>query len=213
MKYILCFGDSNTYGYDTAGGGRFPWGVRWTSRVQEALGDGYRVIEEGMGGRTTVWDDPIDQVPSADRCLLTCLASHQPLDLVIIMLGTNDLKLRFGLEAADIAAGAQVLVRKTKEYLEKVQDIKARILLVSPIEVDERIRDKPYGIHMGGADAARRSRELPRFFQEVARVNQCDFLAASDYANPCVEDWMHLDAEGHRKLADGITDKIREILE
>lgn len=121
MKNILCFGDSNTFGYDILKDSRFPWGVRWTSILQEKLGSDYRIIEEGMGGRTTVWDDPIENLQSGKTYLLSCLESHWPLDLVIIMLGTNDLKTRYALNAHDIAAGVETLAVMTREYLQKKQ--------------------------------------------------------------------------------------------
>lgn len=98
MKNVLCYGDSNTHGYDGVTGGRFPWGVRWTSLVQEALKEEQvRIIEEGQNGRTTVWDDPIEGMKSGLKYLIPCLESHSPLDVVVLMLGTNDIKQRFSL--------------------------------------------------------------------------------------------------------------------
>jgi lysophospholipase L1-like esterase len=109
VRTVLCFGDSNTWGYDPASGDRFPPDVRWTGVMARSLGDGYRVIEEGLNGRTTRWDDPIEDGRNGLAYLAPCLESHSPLDMVLIMLGTNDLKRRFNLSASDIAESAGTL--------------------------------------------------------------------------------------------------------
>jgi len=110
MKSVLCYGDSNTWGADASTGGRFPRDVRWTGVLQRELGAEYAVIEEGLGGRTTVWDDPIEGHKNGKTYLIPCLPSHRPRDLVVLMLGTNDLKHRFSLTAFDIAAGIGTLI-------------------------------------------------------------------------------------------------------
>lgn len=211
MWNILCFGDSNTFGYDTVNDSRFPWGIRWTSLVQEKLGEEYRIIEEGMGGRTTVWDDPVECLQSGKNALYSCLESHWPLDVMVIMLGTNDLKTRFGLGAYDIASGVETLVQMSRDFFRKKGIKVPAILIISPIEVDERIAELPYGIVMGGKTAAERSKEFPKYYRDIAERNGCWFMAASEYAAPCKEDCMHLDETGHRKLADAVTEKIEEI--
>lgn len=211
MYNILCFGDSNTFGYDAIEDGRFPWGVRWTSLVQEMLGESYRVIEEGMGGRTTVWDDPVENFLSGKSYLNACLESHWPLDLVLIMLGTNDLKVWFGQGAYGIACGVERLVCMTRDYLAKLQTQAPEILIVSPIEVGEGIVGHPYEHAMGGKTAVERSREFPRYYRLIAKRQGCHYMAASEAAAPCKEDSIHLDADGHRKLAEAVVKKIREI--
>ncbi len=210
-KTVLCFGDSNTFGYDTVNDSRFPWGVRWTSVVQELLGAEYYIIEEGMGRRTSVWEDPIENVQSGRNYLLSCLDSHWPLDIVIIMLGTNDLKSRFHLEAYDIAAGVENLALMTCEHLKKRQKTPPEILIISPVEVGEYIEENAYGKYLGNQLAVKRSKEFPRYFREIAENNGFHFMAASDYAVPCREDSVHMDAANHRKLAEAVAAKIKEI--
>ena len=97
MKTILCYGDSNTWGYNPATTERSSRDERWTGILRRELDDGYLVIEEGLNGRTTVWDDPIEGYKNGKEYLIPCLETHKPLDLVIIMLGTNDLKVRFSV--------------------------------------------------------------------------------------------------------------------
>ena len=110
-KHIVCFGDSNTHGYcadpsDCADGGdRFNEDERWTCLLQKALGQDYLVIEEGLSGRTTVFPDPLQESMSGLDAIYSCLMSHEPVDLLIIMLGTNDAKERFAANAACIGFG------------------------------------------------------------------------------------------------------------
>ena len=110
VRTILCYGDSNTWGSDPETRERFPEDVRWPGVLRKRLDEEYRVIEEGLPGRTTVRDDPIEGGHKNGRTyLMACLESHRPLDLITLMLGTNDLKARFGSSASDIAQGAASL--------------------------------------------------------------------------------------------------------
>ena len=102
-KTILCYGDSNTWGYNPVNGLRYPEDVRWTGRLQKLLGPSYRVIEEGCNGRTTVYADPEEGWKCGLTYLCPCLNSHKPIDVVILMLGSNDLKRIFHASAQEIA--------------------------------------------------------------------------------------------------------------
>ena len=110
MPVIVAFGDSNTWGYDPATGGRFPRAQRWPSVLQRELGPDFEVIAEGLNGRTTVHDDPIEPYRCGADALPPCLMSHAPVDLLILALGCNDLKKRFSVSAFDIAEGAGRLI-------------------------------------------------------------------------------------------------------
>ena len=106
MKQILCFGDSNTWGYDGESRERLPWGVRWTSLLQEKLNkEEYRVIEEGLCGRTTVFEDPLRDGRKGTALLPTLLETHAQADVITLMLGTNDCKTVFGASADVIGKG------------------------------------------------------------------------------------------------------------
>src|SRR6188768_466661 len=107
---VVCYGDSNTHGADPITHGRFPRDVRWPGVLASELGDAAAVIEEGLNGRTTLWDDPFMDFRNGKPYLLPCLRSHQPVDVLVLMLGTNDLKTIFGRAAHEIAAGAGALV-------------------------------------------------------------------------------------------------------
>lgn len=213
MKNIMCYGDSNTHGYDGATGGRFPWGVRWTSRVQEAMKEeNVRIIEEGQNGRTTVWEDPIEGRKSGLKYLLPCLESQSPLDIVVIMLGTNDMKMRFSLCAFDVAAGAETLVKAVKGYFADSQEPVPRILLVSPIEIRREIVGTHFGPMFGDIRGVEMSGQLAPLYEDVAKRQGCEFLNAAAVVSAGADDYLHLNAEGHKKLAEVITEKLRTML-
>ena len=143
-KTVLCYGDSNTYGYIPETGMRYERDVRWTGRLQKLLGDDYSVIEEGCNGRTTVRDDPLDGWKNGLDYLKPCLNSHKPVDFVILMLGSNDLKATFHLTAKDIADGVAVLVEVIRSFTEEKQGYVPKIILVSPPELGRNIRTSPF---------------------------------------------------------------------
>lgn len=134
MKQILCFGDSNTWGLIPKTNQRYPWGVRWTSILDNELNrhfnNEYRVIEEGLCGRTTVFDDPLRDGRNSFKLLPTILESHNPVTDVIIMLGTNDCKTVYNASAEVIGQGVERLINQVKSCLPH-----SRILLVSPIHL------------------------------------------------------------------------------
>ena len=135
MKTILCYGDSNTWGYNPLTGERHPWEERWTTVLQRELGKDFLVIPEGLNGRTTVWEDPIELHKSGSVYLPPCIESHKPLDLVIIMLGTNDLKMRFSLPAEDIAKGVGVLADIVLKSSCGPDNTAPKVLVLIPPEV------------------------------------------------------------------------------
>lgn len=218
MKRILCFGDSNTWGFDPGTSQRFGRDTRWPGVLARTLGAGYEVIEEGLNARTTVWDDPVEGLHKNGRSyLLPCLESHAPIDLVIIMLGTNDLKLRFNLPATDIAEGAGVLVDLALRSKSGHADSAPLVLLVSPIAVGDNITAGQLGqSRLGqifGADSRRRSLEFPAWYRTVAQTRDCAFLDAAGFAQPSPLDAIHLEAKGHHSLGLAIAGQVRQMLE
>ncbi len=135
MKTIICYGDSNTWGYNPVSKDRHEYNNRWTTVLQRDLGNDYQVIPEGLNGRTTVWEDPIELHKNGASYLPPCLESHKPVDLVVIMLGTNDLKQRFSLPAVDIAAGVGVLVDIVKKSDFGPGGTAPKVLILIPPEV------------------------------------------------------------------------------
>ena len=133
MKTILCYGDSNTWGYNPITEARYPLEQRWVTLLERDLGPDYLVIPEGLNGRTTVWPDPVTgKYKSGKRTLIPILESHHPLDLVVLLLGTNDLKHRFGLSAWDIASSVQTLVEMIQGSTFGPDGRGPQVLLIAP---------------------------------------------------------------------------------
>lgn len=210
-KRILCFGDSNTYGSNPAGG-RFDEDTRWPMRLQRLLGDGYAVIEEGFGGRTCAFDDPVEGgYKSGAAYLPPCLMSHNPLDLVAIMLGTNDAKLRFQMTARTIGEALMQLVRLCRIYGLGPDGNPPRVLLIAPPPVGGNVTDTLFS-DIFGERAVRVTQGFAGEFQRISRLIRCDFLNAGEYAAASKADAVHLTAEGHLRLAEAVAEKLRAIL-
>lgn len=198
MKTILCFGDSNTYGFSPSG--RLQKHKRWPGVMHAHLGKDYEIIEEGLRGRTTTLDDPVDgECKNGRRYLKPCLESHAPLELVIVMLGMADMKNCFHLSAKDIASGM-------KHLLEVIDG--PEILLLSPI---------PFGSHIeknslyGHARAL--SSQVTALYEELAKEKEIAFLNTSKFVQASNEDSLHLNEEGHHKLGTAVAAVVTTLLE
>jgi lysophospholipase L1-like esterase len=210
MKRIVCFGDSNTWGYKALTGERYSEEERWPCLLQKLLGDGYKIEEEGLNGRTTAFDDPVEEYRNGADYIECCLDTNAPVDLVIIMLGTNDLKRHLGNTAFFIARGIERLIKKVQKSDSGRNGKQPGILLVSPVEVGENISECE-AYYYFDTSSVESSRELKMHYAKLASDYNCDFLSASDYAKPCKEDAVHLDIAGHRALADAIYSKLKVI--
>lgn len=206
MKQILCFGDSNTYGLIPKKGGRYPWGIRWTSILNEKLGlENYRVIEEGLCGRTTVFDDSLRAGRRGTQLLPAILETHNPVDIVVVMLGTNDCKTVYGANADTIGNGIVNIIEQIHTYANT-----SKILLISPIHLGESVWKEDYDPEFSAVSVAI-SKELADVYKNVSEKEKIYFLDAASYANPSSTDMEHLDEEGHRFLAEAVFRKIIEI--
>jgi lysophospholipase L1-like esterase len=207
MKRILCFGDSNTWGYDPAAKDRFDKDVRWTGVFSSSLGSGYEVIEEGLNGRTTVWEDPIEGYKNGYSYLIPCLETHRPLDLVIIMLGTNDLKKRFNVSAFDIAQSVGVLVNVVLHSAAGRNGSAPQVLLIAPPSVATLTG---FAEMFEGAEP--KSLKLGAYYHQVALELGCAFLYAGEIIRSSEVDGIHFDAEEHAKLGKAIAAAAQDLL-
>lgn len=215
-KHIVCFGDSNTHGYcadpaDCADGGdRFNENERWTCLLQKALGEEYLVLEEGLSGRTTVFPDPLHECMSGLDAIYSCLMSHEPVDLLIIMLGTNDTKERLGANAACIGIGMERLVMKAKT-IPAWRGGKPNILVIAPPHIGDGLLSCKEGIPMG-TGCPEKSRELAPYYKELAERQGCAFLDAEGLAGFNNRDCMHLTRKGHSDLAAKLAQIVPELI-
>ncbi len=206
MKTILCYGDSNTWGCDPATKERYSLAERWTGVLAQELGDEYRVVEEGLNGRTTVWQDPIEGYKNGKEYLIPCLESHKPIDLVTILLGTNDLKTRFSVSAYDIATSAGVLVQIVLKSMAGPQNGAPQVLLVAPPVVGQ-LSDYAEMFE----DAQTKSKKFGKYYAQVAEEYGCHFLDTAPIVRSSDVDGIHWEVSEHRKLGQAVAARVREI--
>lgn len=221
MKRILCYGDSNTHGCnpawvaewedDLSKGVRFSKEERWTGILQEKLGGEYEIIEEGLPGRTTVFADPVYPYFDGRATVLPVILSQSPIDLVVLMLGTNDLKVTF-TPSEDVAARAMEELLKVlmNPYIWEHRKV-PKILIVSPVSIRDNIADSHFW-GMYDLESVRLSKELARIYEPISKRYGCEFMDAAQYAEASLLDSIHMDAENHEKLAEALCQKIKEIL-
>jgi len=210
LKTVLCYGDSLTWGYNAEGPSRHALEDRWPSVLQGELGDGVRVIAEGLNGRTTAFDD---HTAGADRngarVLPTVRGTHAPLDLIVILLGSNDMKpwVHGNPLAAKHGMGRLVKIVRGHDY--PLEAEAPQILLVSPPSVC-RTDDAEFAAMFAGGDDA--PRQLAGLYSELADEAGCGFFDAGSVAETTPLDGVHLDAANTRKIGEGLAPLVRVML-
>lgn len=207
MPVIVAFGDSNTWGYDPATGGRFSRAERWPSVLQRELGAEFEVIAEGLNGRTTVHDDPIEPYRNGADALPPCLMSHAPVDFVIIALGCNDMKKRFSVSAFDIAEGAGRLIVLARAYGQRPDTRPPKILLIAPPPFAKL---SAYAEMFEGGEE--KSVLLGQRFHAVAEREGVAFLDAGQVIRCSDLDGIHYEVDQHEVLGCAVAEAIREAL-
>lgn len=200
----LCYGDSNTRAsIPCTNHGRYARQIRWTGKLQSLLGDQFYVIEEGLGGRTTVIDDPEEEGRNGKTFLLPCLRTHRPIDLVILMLGTNDLKARFQVSAKAIAENAGSLVKMIQTSHCGRENGEPDVLLVAPPPLASLTNFKDE--FEGGIE---KSRLFGNLYQIQAKRLACYFLDAGEFIRSSEKDGLHWESDSHEHFAEVIAEKI-----
>ncbi|MBQ0079859.1 MAG: SGNH/GDSL hydrolase family protein [Eubacterium sp.] len=208
MKTIVCYGDSNTHGFNPDDWGRYPKMFRWPGILQEMLGPDYDVVEEGCNGRTTVFVQPDEPWKEGLHYLKPCINSHKPVDILIIMLGTNDLKFMYNASAEDIAKGAERLVQEVITFTKSKEILTPNIILVSPPELGGEIASSFFGNEFDDASVAK-SKEFSKYYKAVADRNGCAFLDAAKIIEPDYKDQLHLSPAQHSQLAEALCQCVR----
>ena len=207
MRTVLCYGDSNTWGYDPVTGGRFGRDERWPGVLARELGEGYHVVEEGLNGRTTVWEDPIHAHRNGREYLVPCLESHAPLDLVVVALGVNDLKGRLALAVSDIADGAGALVETVQKSGTGPDGGAPAVLLLAPPPVGD-LGDSAEAF----PGAGEKSRGFSKHYRRVADKYGCGLLDLAGLISPSDLDGIHFEGGEHAKLGKEVGVRVREML-
>lgn len=212
-RTVVCYGDSNTWGYTPGSGVRFDEKTRWTGRLQTLLGEEYRVAECGMNARTTSFDDPFRDYLNGRHGLVHCMVAAKPVDLLIISLGTNDLKYGTvyrsakGLDALlDVAVHANTYMPGSSP----VYRDEPTILVISPIALHEELDRKFPGHEMNGK--LDDSRKFAAVYREVCQKWQVYFLDAAQTASASEIDCVHMDAVSHAALTEEVYHAVQKIM-
>ena len=203
-KTILCYGDSNTHGKAPDTGRRFEFSKRWPGVLQQEMGDRARVIEEGLNGRTTVYDEPLRVGRNGAAYLPVLVESHAPIDILVLMLGINDVLGFFEVTAQDAAHGVSVLIDLTRSTCASIDYPSPTILVVAPpiaLPLPEDVKKLCPG------DPSK-SHEFASCYKQVAEAQNCLYLDASKIVSPSEIDGIHLDAENHQKLGLAIAKSL-----
>ena len=214
MKNILCFGDSNTWGYNGETGARYPYEKRWTSILEHQLGSEYNIIVEGLNGRTTVWEDPFSPCRNGSAALPYALLSHAPLDLIILMLGTNDTKNYYRNTAFSVGKGIRRLIEMIQASASGLDGKAPAVLLVSPAllgkgDPERAPFDNREFLDLDGHDPSAVAEGLAAEYERKAEEYGCYFLNAADYAEAGDADGVHLTEESHSRLGEAVASKIK----
>jgi lysophospholipase L1-like esterase len=213
--HILCYGDSLTWGWIPVAHStptlRYPWEQRWTGVMSRHLGQRFRIIEEGLSARTTSADDPVDARLNGADYLPTALASHLPLDLVIVMLGTNDTKSYFNRTPYDIATGLSKLVG---QILTSAGGIGTpypapKVLIVAPPSLGHIPDPWFQGMFAGGRE---KTIAMAAQYKALADFMKVDFLNAGDFTTTDGVDGIHFTPENNAALGQAMAAKVADIL-
>ncbi|XSS49157.1 SGNH/GDSL hydrolase family protein [Propionibacteriaceae bacterium G1746] len=217
IKNIMCFGDSLTYGWVPVPEGvpttRYAPDVRWTGVLAQTLGEGYHIIEEGLSARTTAVDDPTDPRLNGSTYLPSALASHLPLDLVIIMLGTNDTKHYFHRTPQDIAVGMSLLAGQVLGSAGGVGTgyPAPKLLIMSPPPLADQM-GHPWFSVIFDDESVDKSKELGPLYAALADFMKVDYFEVGSVLTTDGVDGIHFTPENNRALGEALADKVRDLL-
>ena len=208
MKTILCYGDSNTWGYNPKGG-RYDHTIRWPRVMAASLGNSYWVVEEGLNGRTTCREDPIEGDRNGLRQLIPIIRSHRPLDLIIIMLGTNDLKYRFNQSPFEVSQGALLVAKAALGSGCGPEDGQPKVLLVCPAPF---VKSEAF-MHIFASDAVEISQKLAPHYQVCAKECGAEFFDAGSVVRACSPvDGIHWEAEDQINFGRAMAEQVQKLL-
>ena len=201
MKTILCYGDSNTYGYNPYNGLRYPKKERWTTILGEYLKGDYEVIAEGLNGRTTAFDRDNEDSRNGLKHLKPIFNSHRPIDILVFMLGTNDCNKQLKLTPNMICDGMEQLIVEAKKVANEKQGFIPKIIVVTPAAILGDYKDSPF-IDELDEEAIYKSHQLSSLYKELATKENCINLDCTNCLEVSPLDCEHLTKKGHQKLAE-----------
>lgn len=208
MKNILCFGDSNTYGFNPENGGRYDYTSRWTGILQDLLKDDYNIIEEGYNARTVIFKDFGDYKTCSIDYLPDCLQKYTQTDLVIIMLGLNDFQTIFHASVDAVLKGIKTLVNiiRNSDF-----HYNSEILLLPPAIIGQNIKKSNFGC-MFNKHSISKTMEFSKKLKQLAKDEACEYFDINRIIKTCPEDSVHIKTDAHKKIAETLSVLIPQII-
>ena len=200
MKKILCYGDSNTFGFNPKDGSRFDANTRWVSLLQKNLGPGYEVIDEGMCNRTGFVENPDGFIFSGSKHFQQLIGNLENIDILILWIGTNDLMFQYNIDFETIENGLKNLIELAKTKAEK-------IVIIPPVILKENILNSYFG-NMFDETSIEKSKSVGRIYKKLAKTNNCVYFDVNEFAKPSDYDGLHFDKASHKIIADKLTDLL-----
>ena len=208
---IVCYGDSNTWGFHPETWGRYPHEERWTTLLQEKLGSDYLVIPEGLNSRTTAFDPAGDEAwKNGLYAISPVIGTHKPIDILLFMLGTNDCKFTQNVTAEEIAAGMDQLLTQAEKTCKEVQGDTPVMIVVAPPAILPDLEGTSFEKEFD-VTSSEKSIELAQYYEEVAKKHNCIFIKATNQAEISPIDGVHLTTNGHAQLAEIIYSEIHNL--
>lgn len=203
LKKILCFGDSNTYGYIPNNGARYDKNTRWTGVLSLLSHGKFEIIEEGCNNRTAFAANPAGKIFTGYEILPELLTAD--FDAVVLAIGINDTQFLYNLSSIEIVSGVEKLIN-----IVKVKSPQAKILLVAPSILTEDVLNGNFAC-LFDRTSIEKSRQLPLLYQKIAEKQNIEFLDLNSVAKTSSLDGLHYAPEQHLKIAQAIFTILSEL--
>ena len=203
MKKIICYGDSNTFGFNPKDGSRFDEKTRWTALLQTNLDADYQIIEEGGCDRTGFVNNPKGFLFSAQRHFTKILSRNEEFDLIILSIGTNDLQFQYDIKFGAAEKGLENLIQIAQKHTNN-------IILIPPVILSEKILDGFFSFQFDETSIVK-SKKIGKIYKQLANIYSCKIFDINKFAQPSDDDGLHYDAATHKIIAEKLCNFIKEI--
>ena len=203
MKKILCYGDSNTFGYNPFDSSRFDEKTRWTALLQENLGSDFEITEEGACDRTGIADNDKGFLYSAQRHFPKMITKTKNVDLLILAIGTNDLQFKYDLTIHQFENGLEKLIVTAKNNVR-------RIILIPPVILHENVLEGFFKFQFDETSVSK-SKKIGKIYRKLSNIYGLDYFDLNDFVKPSNADGLHYDSEGHKIISTKLSDYIKGI--
>lgn len=203
MKKIVCYGDSNTFGYNPKDASRFDENTRWTSILQDILKNEYEIINAGMCDRTGFVNNPNGFEFSAPQHFPDFISKSENIDILILWIGTNDLQFQYDINVDEIQNGLEELIKLAKTKSKKV-------VIILPVELDERILQGYFRCQFDET-SVEKSKIVGKFYKTLANIYGCEIFDVNEFVKPSDTDGLHYDKNSHKIIANKLADFISRL--